>query len=179
MAWTTTALIGYDRAKLQKTRLKSERSRGGDASCLTSMPLVPLSDHKLTYNRLFVVALGRPRMISQRDISVAKPSLLQELEYVPWESYGPERKVIIPVSRSVSNMNYTCIFFQIASETLEEMWVASKENCNLSQTLMSLQVRTKQPSKPIRKRDHGSSSIRWSQSFLQSASGFPQNPRIV
>ena len=60
-------------------------------------------------------------MISKRDISVAKPSLLEEAEYKPWESTGPEKTVTIPLSRSVSNMNYMCEIFEIGSDTLEEL----------------------------------------------------------
>lgn len=76
---------------------------------------------QLTDSRLFVVALGRPGMIAQRDISVAKPTLLPEMEYDSWTGDGPETKIVVPVSHCVSNMNYICEIFEIAAHALEEM----------------------------------------------------------
>ncbi|GKZ97564.1 hypothetical protein AnigIFM59636_000951 [Aspergillus niger] len=73
-------------------------------------------------DKLFVVALGRPGMISQRDISVAKPSLLPEMEYHSWMSNGPTARIPGTVSHSVSNMNNICQIFEIACPTLEEMY---------------------------------------------------------
>ncbi|KAI2876615.1 transcriptional regulator family: Fungal Specific TF [Aspergillus niger] len=73
-------------------------------------------------DKLLVVALGRPGMISQRDISVAKPSLLPEMEYHSWMSNGPTARIPGTVSHSVSNMNNICQIFEIACPTLEEMY---------------------------------------------------------
>ncbi|KAK4962429.1 hypothetical protein LTR10_000055 [Elasticomyces elasticus] len=72
-------------------------------------------------DKLFVVALGRPGMIQQRDVTVAKPSLLQESEYQPWEYRGHNTHITIPASHSASNMQYMCTIFQMSAETLEEM----------------------------------------------------------
>lgn len=75
----------------------------------------------LTDFRLFVVALGRPGMIAQRDMSVAKPTLLPEMEYDSWTSDGPVARISIPASHSILNMNSTCEMFEMASAALEEM----------------------------------------------------------
>jgi hypothetical protein len=72
-------------------------------------------------SRLFVVALGRPGMIQQRDITIGKPSLLEDVEWVPWECNGPAIQISIDHSRSVTNMQYTCTIFSIGAKALEEM----------------------------------------------------------
>lgn len=68
-----------------------------------------------------MVGLGRPGMISTRDVTVAKPSLLPEAEFAPWVHPGPDVEISFPASRSVSNMHNICLIFQIATDTLEEM----------------------------------------------------------
>ncbi|KAL5334411.1 fungal-specific transcription factor domain-containing protein [Aspergillus crustosus] len=73
-------------------------------------------------DKLFVLALGRPGMIAQRDITVLKPSLLPDVEYVPWANDGAGMRIVVPVSRAVSNMNHTCEIFQMSSYTLEEIY---------------------------------------------------------
>lgn len=60
-------------------------------------------------------------MIQERDITVAKSSLLKEVEYDPWEYHGKDSHISVPACRSVSNMHYMCLIFQSAAGVLEEM----------------------------------------------------------
>lgn len=74
--------------------------------------------------RLFNIGLGRPSMIRERDITVAKPSLLKEEEFVPWLSDEFELSPDLSASRSVTNLRYMTSIFQTACPALDEMYLA-------------------------------------------------------
>jgi hypothetical protein len=79
--------------------------------------------------RLFMVGLGRPGLIQQRHIGIDKPNLLKEAEFGPWDLENHGTRIHFSSSRFVTNLRYSCEVFQIASETLEEMWATPDLIC--------------------------------------------------
>lgn len=76
---------------------------------------------RLTQYRLFNQGVGRPSMISERNIQAPLPPIVPNIEYGLWEDTEMAPQKVSLISYCTSTFRYTCEMLRMTAGPLDEM----------------------------------------------------------